>query len=213
MGLREIDKIEKHNIKRFNKWAGNYDTGIVSIFFKMCYRKIRPLLNLQDGMRLLDVGCGTGSLLLELSGSGKVLNLYGIDLSPEMINAARVKLKDGKHVELYDGSAADLPFESNYFDYVVCMNSLHHHANPNQSLVEMTRVLKPGGMTILMDGFVDSTVRKILSRTANILRNEGKVQRFKRKELQRIFRNLGYEPITQQTFLFFMLITCGTKKK
>jgi len=206
-----MDKIEKHNVKRFNKWAGSYDTGIVSIFFKMCYRRIRPLLNLQDGMRLLDVGCGTGSLLKELSQSGKELNLYGIDLSPEMINAARVKLKDEKHVVLQEGSAADLPFESNYFDYVVCMNSLHHHANPKQSLTEMARVLKPGGVMILMDGFVDSAVRKLFSRTANILRNEGKIQRFKKDELRRIFRSLGYESITQQTFLFFMLITSGTK--
>ncbi len=206
-----MDETEKHNIKRFNKWAGSYDSGIVSIFFKMCYRKIRPLLNLQDGMRVLDVGCGTGSLLKELSGSGKELNLYGIDLSPEMIGAARVKLKDEKNVELYEGSAADLPFESNYFDYVVCMNSLHHHADPKQSLTEMARVLKPGGVMILMDGFVDSTVRKALSRIACVLRNEGKVQRFKKEELQRIFRSLGYEPITQQTYLFFMLITCGTK--
>jgi ubiquinone/menaquinone biosynthesis C-methylase UbiE len=205
------DKIEEHNIKRFNKWAGSYDTGIVSIFFKKCNRKISQLVNLQDGMKVLDVGCGTGSLLKELAGSGKELNLYGIDLSPEMINAARAKLKDGNHVELYERSAADLPFESNYFDYVVCMNSLHHHANPNQSLIEMTRVLKPGGVMILMDGFVDSTVRKVLSRTANVLRNEGKVQRFKREELQRIFRSLGYESIRQQTFLFFMFITCGTK--
>ncbi len=206
-----MDKIEEHNVKRFNKWAGSYDGGIISIFFKMCYRKIRPLLNLQDGMKLLDAGCGTGSLLKELSGSGQELNLYGIDLSPEMINAARVKLKDAKHIELFEGSAADLPFQSNYFDYVVCMNSLHHHANPNQSLTEMTRVLKPGGVMILMDGFVDSTLRKVLSRTANILRNEGKIQRFKRDELQRIFRSLGYESITQQTFLFFMLITSGAK--
>lgn len=205
------NKIEERNIKRFNKWAGSYDTGIVSIFFKMCNRKLCQLVNLQDGMKLLDAGCGTGSLLKELSGSGKELNLYGIDLSPEMVNAARVKLKDKKHIELYEGSAADLPFESNSFDYVVCANSLHHHANPNQSLVEMTRVLKPGGVMIVMDGFIDSTVRKILSRAANVLRNEGKVQRFKKDELQRIFRSLGYDSITQQTFLFFMLITCGTK--
>jgi len=108
------NKIEEHNIKRFNKWAGSYDTGIVSIFFKMCNRKLCQLVNLQDGMKLLDAGCGTGSLLKELSGSGKELNLYGIDLSPEMVNAARVKLKDKKHIELYEGSAADLPFESNF---------------------------------------------------------------------------------------------------
>jgi len=205
------DKVQEHNIKRFNKWAGSYDTGIVSISFKMCYRKIRPLLNLQDGTKLLDVGCGTGSLLKELSRSGKELNLYGIDLSPEMINAARVKLKDEKRVELYEKSAADLPFESNYFDYVVCMNSLHHHADPKQSLTEMTRVLKPSGVMILMDGFVDSAMRKVISRAANVLRNEGEVQRFKREELQRIFRSLGYKSITQETFLVLSLITCGTK--
>jgi ubiquinone/menaquinone biosynthesis C-methylase UbiE len=204
-------KIEEHNIKRFNKWAGSYDTGIVSIFFKKCNRKICQLVNLQDGIKVLDVGCGTGSLLKELSGFGKELNLYGVDVSPEMIRASRRKLKDEKHVELYEGSAADLPFESNFFDYVMCMNSLHHHADPNQSLTEMTRVLKPGGIMILMDGFVDSTVQKVLSRAANVLRNEGKIHRFKREELQRIFRSLGFESITQQTFLFFMLITYGTK--
>ena len=104
-----------------------------------------------------------------------------------------------------------MPFESNYFDYVVCMNSLHHHPDPKQSLTEMTRVLKPGGVMIIMDGFVDSVVRKALSRAANIIRKEGKVQRFKREELQRIFCNLGYESIRQQTFLFAILITCGTK--
>ena len=207
----DMDKIEKHNIKRFNKWAGSYDTGIVSIFFKECNRKICQLINLQDGMKLLDVGCGTGSLLKALSGFGKELNLYGVDVSPEMIRAARRKLKDEKHIELHEGSAADLPFESNSFDYVVCMNSLHHHPNPKQSLFEMTRVLKPRGVMIVMDGFVDSTVRKIFSRIANVLRNEGKVQRFKREELQSIFRSLGYDSITQQTFLFFTLITRGTK--
>jgi ubiquinone/menaquinone biosynthesis C-methylase UbiE len=205
------DKIEEHNIKRFNKWAGSYDTGIAGIFYKMCYRKIRPLLSLQDGMKVLDVGCGTGSLLKELSRSGKELNLYGIDLSSEMIRAAREKLKDEKHVELHEASAADLPFESNFFDYIVCMNSLHHHADPNQSLTEMARILKPGGVMILTDSFVDSTVRKILSRTVYLLWNEGEVQYFKREELRRIFRSLGYEPVRQQTFLFFMLITCGTK--
>lgn len=205
------DKIEKHNIKRFDKWAGSYDTGIVSIFFKKCNRKICQLVNLQDGMKVLDVGCGTGSLLKELSQSRRELNLYGIDLSPEMINGARVKLKDVEHVELYERSAADLLFQSNYFDYVVCMNSLHHHPNPKQSLAEMTRVLKPGGVMILMDGFVDSTVRKVLSRAANVLRNEGKVHRFIREELQRIFRGLGYKSITQETFLVLSLITCGTK--
>ena len=104
------DKIEKHNIKRFDKWAGSYDTGIVSIFFKKCNRKICQLVNLQDGMKVLDVGCGTGSLLKELSQSRRELNLYGIDLSPEMINGARVKLKDVEHVELYERSAADLLF-------------------------------------------------------------------------------------------------------
>jgi len=205
------DKIEKHNIKRFDKWAGSYDTGIVSIFFKKCNRKICQLVNLQDGMKVLDVGCGTGSLLKELSQSGRELNLYGIDLSPEMINGARVKLKDVEHVELYERSAADLLFQSNYFDYVVCMNSLHHHPNPKQSLAEMTRVLKPGGVMILMDGFVDSTVRKVLSQAANVLRNEGKVHRFKREELQRIFRSLGYKSITQETFLVLSPITCGNK--
>ncbi len=208
---KDKDKIEEHNINRFNKWAGSYDTGLVSIFFKRCNRKVCQLVNLQDGMRLLDVGCGTGSLLKELSGFGEELNLYGIDVSPEMIRAARVKLKDEKHVELCEGSAADLPFESNYFDYIVCMNSLHHHPDPNQSLTEMTRVLKPGGVMILMDSFVDSTVRKILSRTVYLLWNEGEVQYFKREELRGIFRSLGYESVRQQTFLFFMLITCGTK--
>jgi len=208
-----MDGKEEPSVRRFNKWAGSYDTGILSVFFRMCNGKICQLVEPRDGIKLLDVGCGTGSLLESLFRSGRQVNLCGINVSPEMIRVARKKLNGKERVELHEGSATNSPFESDSFDYVVCANSLHHHPDPGQSLAEMTRVLKPGGVVIVMDAFIDSRVRKIFFRIVNVFRGEGKVQHFRRQELQRILHNLGHESVTQRTYLLFLLITCGTKSK
>ena len=108
-------------------------------------RMFRPT----KGMSILDVGCGTGSHL-ELYQRYKC-NLYGLDLSPSMLNVARERLGDTARLDL--GDATDMPYEDNKFDLVISMLSLHEMPPETRSTVlnEIKRVLKNDGRILLID--------------------------------------------------------------
>jgi len=101
------------------------------------------------GMNILDVGCGTGSHL-ELYQRYKC-NLYGIDLSPSMLNVARERLGDAAQMEL--GDATNMPYEDNKFDLAISMLTLHEMVPKVRSAAveEIKRVLKPDGRLLLID--------------------------------------------------------------
>jgi ubiquinone/menaquinone biosynthesis C-methylase UbiE len=101
------------------------------------------------GMRVLDVGCGTGGNMERYQRKG--CRVFGIDPSPSMIDVARSKL--GGHAELELGSAADMPYEDSSFDVVTAFLTLHeipHHAR-DDVVAEMTRVVSPDGRLVLVD--------------------------------------------------------------
>jgi len=100
-------------------------------------------------MSILDVGCGTGSHL-ELYQRYQC-NLYGIDLSPSMLEVARVRLGDTAQLDL--GDAGDMPYEDGKFDLVICMLTLHEMPPETRRAVleEIKRVLKEDGRVLLID--------------------------------------------------------------
>jgi len=92
---------------------------------------------------VLEVGCGTGLLLLTLSNKGK--RVFGLDMSDEAIKFCESRgLKD---IRL--GEATAMPFEDHMFDAVFCLDVLEHISDDKKALEEMERVLKPGGIMIL----------------------------------------------------------------
>lgn len=108
-------------------------------------RMFRP----SKGMNILDVGCGTGTHLELYQRYG--CHLYGIDLSPSMLDVARARLGDSARLEL--GDATSMPYENHEFDLIICMLSLHEMAQQTRSgvLSEMKRVLKDDGRILLID--------------------------------------------------------------
>ena len=102
-------------------------------------RMFRP----SKGMNILDVGCGTGTHL-EIYKRYEC-NLYGIDLSPSMLEVAQARLGETARLEL--GNATDMPYEDNKFDLIMSMLSLHEMMQKTRSSVlgEMKRVLKSMG--------------------------------------------------------------------
>jgi ubiquinone/menaquinone biosynthesis C-methylase UbiE len=100
-------------------------------------------------MNILDVGCGTGTHL-DLYRRYEC-NLYGLDLSPSMLEVARKRLGNAAKLEL--GNATDMPYEDNQFDLVITMLSLHEMPPETRSAVimEMKRVLKEDGCILLID--------------------------------------------------------------
>lgn len=108
-------------------------------------RMFRPT----KGMSILDVGCGTGTHL-ELY-QRYHCNLYGLDLSPSMLEVARKRLGGTAQLDL--GDATHMPYEEGMFDLVIAMLTLHEMPPKTRELVlgEMKRVLKKDGRILLID--------------------------------------------------------------
>lgn len=112
-------------------------------------------LGLKPEQRLLDIGCGRGSLLQILSSRVAFEKpAVGIDLSSQMLRQA---IEDKRHAggayELSQGSALSLPFADESFDLVTCAYVVKHLDDPGLGalLVEVRRVLKFGGICLLWE--------------------------------------------------------------
>ncbi len=108
-------------------------------------RMFRPA----KGMTVLDVGCGTGAHLELLKRYD--CDLYGLDMSPAMLEAAQKRLGDAAELQL--GDATDMPYEEDKFDLIITMLALHEMPPETRSAVitEMKRVLKGDGRILLID--------------------------------------------------------------
>ena len=99
--------------------------------------------NLKSGASILDVGCGRGEFINGFISNG--LDGYGTDQSNYITNIFE-KIKFKKSDLENDG----IPFPDNYFDYVFSKSVIEHFFNPENLSSEIFRVLKPGGLAIIM---------------------------------------------------------------
>lgn len=107
-----------------------------------------PLLDLQPGDRVLDVGTGAGSLVLLLARLLPAVHFVGIDVTPALLEDARAQQAalGLQNVEFRAGDALNLPFADNEFDATVCQTVLMHLSDPARAVQEMSRVLRAGGL-------------------------------------------------------------------
>lgn len=103
----------------------------------------------QPGMRVLEVGCGTGTNIQKYHQAG--CEVFGLDLSSAMLSVAQRKL--GPRACLHRGDATRLPYPDGVFDLAIAMLTLHEmpHAIRPRVMGEMSRVLKPEGQLLLVD--------------------------------------------------------------
>jgi ArsR family transcriptional regulator len=103
------------------------------------------------GLRVADVGTGTGILAAELARLG--LRVVAIDNSARMLDAARAKLAaEGRaDVELRRGEAGALPLADGEVDAALAHMVLHYLPSPAEAIREMARVVRPGGSVVLVD--------------------------------------------------------------
>ena len=96
--------------------------------------------------RILDAGCGRGFYLKLLSQLPSTKEVAGVDINASHLNVARNFVgSDSNSVSIHNASISSLPFEDNYFDFIVCSEVLEHVSNPKEAVSELRRVLRPGG--------------------------------------------------------------------
>jgi len=136
--------------REYDAMAGRYDDRWEAYTrVTVAHTLQRVCMRVHAGDRVLDVGCGTGALLEALRAQRSDLVLTGVDLSAEMLAAARAKLGDG--AALREASAESLPYADASFDCVVSSSVLHFVPNPSSALREWCRVLRGGGHLVVTD--------------------------------------------------------------
>ncbi len=142
--------------------AALYDTQVEVLFTGaadvMRRRSLKPIAEWMAGRNTrtlagLDVGCGTGRLLSFLHDAWPGMKWTGLDLSPPYLAEARRLIGRTARVKLIEGAAEQLPFEPASIDVTVS-SFLMHELPPevrSAALKEMARVLKPGGLAVIVD--------------------------------------------------------------
>jgi SAM-dependent methyltransferase len=109
--------------------------------------EVQRLVPLRGDERALDAGTGAGVLALALAPLVRVV--VGIDVVPELLEAARRRAPE--NATFVEGDATALPFDAGYFDLAGTRRTLHHIRRPELALAELTRVTAPGGLIVVED--------------------------------------------------------------
>src|SRR4030095_5203164 len=111
------------------------------------------LAALRPGLELLDVGCGPGTITVDLARLVAPGRVIGIDRAPERLAQARAHASgQGGAIELRVGDVYALQLPDASFDVVHAHQLLQHLSDPVRALAEMRRVLRPGGLLAARDG-------------------------------------------------------------
>ncbi len=127
---------------------------------------------LKPGMHLLDLGCGTATLTMMVKQKQPQVEVTGLDGDPAILEIARRKVMQAAlDINLDQGMAFALPYPENQFDRVISSMVMHHLSmeNKGQTMLEICRVLKPGGEFHMVDFGMPANAYARL--TASVMRN------------------------------------------
>jgi ubiquinone/menaquinone biosynthesis C-methylase UbiE len=150
---------------------------------------------------LLDLGCGGGHL--SFHAAPLVGRVVAYDLSTAMLSAVeKAAVARGlTNIETKQGPAEILPFADASFDVVATRYSAHHWRDVPAALVEMRRVVRPGGRAMVMDVFAPANpLLDTHLQTLETLRDPSHVRNYSLAEWEQMLRRAGFQPQSPQSF-------------
>jgi len=184
-----------------------YDPFIRTVLRERAFKeRLVDLANIRAGHRVLDVGSGTGTLVILIKQRVPEATVVGVDGDPNICDMARRKIEAaGLDIELREGFAQKLPFPDASFDRVVTSLVVHHLtlADKEAAFREMARILVPGGELLVADvGPPRSTPGRI---AASVIRRVGHLADNFDGRLPGLMRSAGFadvEELSRLTTLF-----------
>ncbi|MFZ3211235.1 MAG: methyltransferase domain-containing protein [Terriglobales bacterium] len=146
------DEILQHE---FNRWAEEGRGEQMEQHHLDITEATLRLMDIKPGERVLDLGCGAGwatRILARLVSEGPrgFGQIVGLDISDEMIRHARAASRDFDNIMYVWGSAEKIPWEENYFDRVLSVESFYYYPDPDRALNELFRVMAPRGRLFIL---------------------------------------------------------------
>lgn len=132
--------------------ADGSEADFVRAAENLCQR-IFSVAKVQDGLRILDVGCGFGGTLASINERFDRVELVGLNIDRRQLERAKqqVQARSSNSIEFVEGNACALPFADGSFDVVLAVECIFHFPSRLQFMQEARRVLRPGGRLALTD--------------------------------------------------------------
>ena len=180
-------------------------------------RKLAPLFidfaGLASGEKILDVGCGTGSLTFELAKSAGLVEIQAIDFSPVFVEAARQRNTDPR-ISISQADATALPFADDAFDRALALLVLHFVPEAGKAVAEMRRVVRPDGVVaaVVWDHLGGMPGMRMMIDTVAALSESGRQMRsrycfqpmMQPGEMKRTFVEQGLADVTETELMIRM---------
>jgi len=154
----KTDESKKEQVRfMFNNIAGTYDklNRIISLGIDQRWRRRAiAILSKENPTVLLDVATGTADFAIAASSLKQVM-VTGVDIAEDMLAIGREKIKAKgleDRIALVCADSENLPFESNKFDATIVSFGVRNFENLEKGLSEILRVIKPGGLLIVLEG-------------------------------------------------------------
>ena len=189
-----MDKRDFKFDKRADKYDDHFEGKLSRKFYELLYR----YTDLSEGSKVLDVGCGTGTILKTFSEFEKIEG-HGIDVEPNMLKVARQKCPD---MDIRECSCENTPYKDDYFDSLTACMAYHHFPDKNAFEKEALRILKPGGKIYIADPSFPLPIRKLLNFLCRNINGEF----FSSAEMKERFEKQGFKYIGTQKDHYAQLV-------
>lgn len=197
--------LHKHG-RFFDVWAQWYRLTPFGLELRRIQRLALERLRAVPGQKVLDLGCGPGDGASWLRKRG--IDAVGLDYSDGMLEKARKDSFLGGR--LTRGDAGRLPFKDGAFDKLVCTNSFHHYPDHTAALREMRRVLKPGGLMLLVDPRQDHFFGRLaIEIVEEKVFGLKEVRIYGMEEWHRLLRDAGFASVTTNAGAIWQPVAWG----
>lgn len=155
---KDSDQGKKKQVQQmFDSISGSYDglNRVISFGIDVKWRKKVVKAVLDSGANeILDIATGTGDLAISIAKKSKADKIIGIDISEGMLAVGKKKIAEknlGDRVELMLADSEDLPFEDDIFGAASVAFGVRNFENLEKGLAEIHRILKPGGLFVVLE--------------------------------------------------------------
>lgn len=157
-----------------------------------------------DPINILDIQCRTGNGSIFWSKFYKNMRIYGYDFSENFLKKSQINFKN--HNLKFETKLIEhlpLPNENNYFDLILCYETIEHVCNYGEFISELARVLKPNGYLIITCPNVSWEFNHFFSTVIGINHSEGPHKFIPLKNIKKEINNNGLKILSYNTSIFF----------
>ncbi len=175
----------------YNKIAFEYDTSREGQYTRFHIKELSDAIDLREGDVVLDVACGNGTLLRELSKKAKI-EANGIDVSENMIHAAKARYPN---IHFEAKPCYPLEWSDESIDIITICCAFHHFEHPQRFVKECKRVLKKNGTVYIAEPDFGAVLRFFANNFWIPFSKSGDVRIYSEKELDAFFYNAGFKTV------------------